>query len=382
MVKQMNRLNRITRITLNGRPAKPVPARSALALAVTLACAFAALAAGCESLVGIHDRSQGSTGAGGQPGGTGGLHAGGTGGGPTGTGGLAGGGTGGAPGTGGSGTGGIAGGGTGGMTGTGGTPGTGGAVGSGGAGGSGNPGTGGGAGSGGPADCSALPLCDTFESESALNTTLWTLIPTAATGTATIDTIGAHGSGHSLKVVSPDRLYLRNSSVIGTLGPVVHVRYYVRFNAALAQGHAAMIVTHPTAVDQYSQSNELRFGGQDSVYHWNTDSDAANIPDVSPNGDAASFKPVAATWYCVELVINTTNGHLSVSIDGNDIPGLDEDGVATANIDQSWISSGTTSLSRYTALADFNFGWQSYGGGAMTLWYDDVALSASPIGCQ
>jgi hypothetical protein len=149
---------------------------------------------------------------------------------------------------------------------------------------------------------------------------------------------------------------------------------------ALAQGHGSMIVTHSMMVDQYSQSNELRFGSQDMVFHWNTDSDAANIPDVSPNGDAASFRPEANTWYCIELTINT-NGHLNVSIDGADQPGLTADGVGTPDIDQQWFT-GTQSTMRYTALADFNFGWQSYGSGAMTAWFDDVALSASPIGCQ
>jgi hypothetical protein len=211
------------------------------------------------------------------------------------------------------------------------------------------------------------------------NAALWTKIPTAAGGSATVDSIGAHGSARSLKVVSPDRLYLRNTTVIGTLGAVAYVRFYVRFETTLAQGHAAMIVTHPMMVDQYSQSNELRFGSQDMVFHWNTDTDAANLPDVSPNGDAASFRPVAATWYCIELTINT-NGHLDTSIDGASQAGLTADGVATANIDQAWVGSAVT-LARYTALADFNFGWQSYGSGGMTLWFDDVALSSSPIGC-
>jgi hypothetical protein len=308
----------------------------------------------------------------------------GTGGKVAGTGGGSGAGTGGAPGTGGGNGAGTGGGnGSGGNgAGTGGGNGSGGMTAAGGRGMGGSTGTGGGAtgvGGGGVADCASLPLCDTFES-GTLNQTTWTLIPTSASGSATIDSMGAHGSSHSLKVVSPDRLYLRNSSVIGTLGSVIYVRFYVRFSAGLAQGHGAMIVTHPMAVDQYSQSNELRFGSQDNVFHWNTDSDAANIPDVSPNGDATSFKPVANTWYCIELTLNS-NGHLNASIDGTDVAGLTEDGVATPNIDQAWVGS-TASLSRYTKFADFNVGWQSYGAGAMTLWFDDVALSSSPIGCS
>jgi len=293
-------------------------------------------------------------------------HPGGSGGGP--------GGNDGAGGTTTAGTGGHA---TGGGTGSAGT--TGGGTGGGpGAGGS-NAGTGGASGTG----CASLALCDDFETTATNgppNPARWTPIPTSGSGSATIDTIGAHGSARSLKVVSPDRLYLRNSAVIATLGPVVHVRFYARFMTALAGGHGAMIVTHPIAVDQYTQQPELRFGSQDMVLHWNTDTDQANIPDVSPQGDAVSFKPAALTWYCIELTVNSTNGHLNVSVDGADVPGLAEDGVGTANIDQAWVAS-TQSLSRYTAFADFNVGWQSYGAGAMTIWFDDVALSAAPIGC-
>lgn len=226
--------------------------------------------------------------------------------------------------------------------------------------------------------CSSLALCDDFES-GTLNSSLWTLIPNQPTGTATIDTIGAHGSGHSLKIVSSDRLYVRNSSVIGTLGPVAHVRFYARFMTTLPANHGAMVVTHPTPADQYTQNNELRFGSQDSVFHWNTDSDSANIPTVGP-GDSSSVGVTANTWYCFELTINTSNGHLNVSINGNDVAGLTEDGVATPNIDDAWVGS-TASLMRYTALADVNFGWASYGAGPMTIWFDDVALSGAPIGC-
>ena len=227
--------------------------------------------------------------------------------------------------------------------------------------------------------CSSLPLCDDFES-GTLNTSLWTIVNgnDTSAGSATIDAIGAHGSGHSVKVMSNSRLYLRNSTVIGTLGPVAHVRFYARFMTALPGGHGAVVVTHPVPADQYLQSNELRFGSQDAVFHWNTDSDV-NIPVVGP-GDSSSVGVTANTWYCFELTINTSNGHLNVSVNGNDVAGLTEDGVATPNIDQDWVGS-TASLMHYTALDDVNFGWGSYGGGPMTIWFDDVALSSAPIGC-
>jgi hypothetical protein len=277
---------------------------------------------------------------------------------------------------------------TGGVKGTGGS-GTGGSAGSaatGGKGGgaAGSTGSGGSAGSG-PVPCNSLPFCDDFENDTvggAPSASLWTVINgnNGANSAASIDGMGAHGSGKSVKITTSNRFWLRNSSVIGTLGSVVHARFYVQFGTTLPTGHSGIFSTDPSKLDMYTDQPQLRFGVQDSVFHWNTNTDAANIPDVSPQGDALSLKPAINTWYCVELVMNSSNGHLSVSIDGNDVPGLDEDGVATANVDASWVAS-TASIAIYNAFAEFNIGWVPFNGGSETLWFDDVALSAGPIGC-
>jgi hypothetical protein len=283
-------------------------------------------------------------------------------------------------------------GGTGGSAGAGGGAGAGGAAGAsngstGGAGGaSGGSGGGGAAGSGGtgPAPCSSLPFCDDFESskvDGGPSSTLWTLVNGngGSNATATIDSMGAHGSSKSVKINGTSRIWLRNSSVIGTLGDVVHVRFYVQFMSALPMGHVAFFSTDPTKMDQYTDQPQLRFGGQDMVLHWNTSTDAANIPTVGP-GDSLSFRPATGKWYCMELTINKANGHLNVSIDGADQSGLTEDGVATMNIDDAWVAS-SASQAVYSTLAEFNIGWVSFGGGPNTLWFDDVALSPNPIGC-
>lgn len=342
---------------------------------------------GGNAATGTGGSSSGTGGSGaGTGGGTGGSGSGtggsvGTGGSGSGTGGSAS--TGGVPGTGGSGTGGATGGssGSGGGTSTGGVPGTGGSAGKPGTGGAGATGSGG----TGPVACSSLPFCDDFESDTvggAPSSTLWTVINgnNGANSAASIDSMGAHGSGKSVKITTSNRFWLRNSSVIGTLGSVVHARFYVQFGTTLPTGHSGIFSTDPSKLDMYTDQPQLRFGVQDSVFHWNTNTDAANIPDVSPQGDALSVKPATGTWYCVELTMNSTNGHLGVSINGNDVPGLDEDGVATANVDSSWVAS-TASIAVYNAFAEFNIGWVPFNGGSETLWFDDVALSSNPIGC-
>ncbi len=380
-------------------PKSRLASRFAIGLSA-LALLAASCAGGSSTGTGGSGGTSSSTGGsgpgtGGSSSGTGGGTGGSATGGSVGTGGSGTGGsvsTGGTPGTGGSVSTGGSIGATGGVTGTGGS-GTGGASGGSG-GGAGKGGTGGTAGKGGAGasgtggsagGCASLPLCETFESSTvggAPNTALWTVINgNGSSDTATIDSIGANGTSKSVKIQSGDRIYIRNSSVIATLGPVVHARFFVRFMMTLPQGHAAFMATHPTPADQYTQTPEFRLGSQDMVLHWNNTQGDVNIPDVSPQGDAVSLMPAANTWYCLELTINTSNGHLNVSVNGNDMAGLTEDGVSTANVDDSWLGTGSVT-STYSTLADFSLGWASYGGGKMNLWFDEIALSPNPIGCN
>jgi carbonic anhydrase len=56
-----------------------------------------------------------------------------------------------------------------------------------------------------------------------------------------------------------------------------------------------------------------------------------------------------------------------------------------ATMSDKWnevVKSAGETVDKLKPLADFNIGWQSYGAGAMTLWFDDVALSKTPIACQ
>jgi len=248
-------------------------------------------------------------------------------------------------------------------------------------------GTGGSAGGGSSGNCAALPFCDTFEAGTVgqpPSSANWTIVnANGGSGTATIDSVGAHGSSKSVKIVGAgQRYWIRNSAVIGTLGTVVHVRFYIRFMSAIPSNHGTLFDTHATVFtmqQQYDDSPAFRLGTQDGAFHWNTDADS-NIPDVSPQGKAASFAPTPLTWYCIELTINKSNGNLDFSVDGTSIPGLANDGVPTANIDSSWISSN--SAAKYSSIAEFDIGWRDFGSGPMTLWFDDVALSSSTIGCN
>jgi hypothetical protein len=110
---------------------------------------------------------------------------------------------------------------------------------------------------------------------------------------------------------------------------------------------------------------------------WNRELDDATLPVLSPTGIALSLAPAADTWICVEFVIDGAAGTLETWVDGVWIEGLAVDGTSSPDIDRQWHQGGGW----YPELIDARFGWESYGGSAADLWFDDIALSDAPIGC-
>lgn len=182
----------------------------------------------------------------------------------------------------------------------------------------------------------------------------------------------AHGGGSSLRVDGQGGycnhvFWSAGDDVLSTFGTEVHVRFFVRFETALGEDHVTFLATH----DDVS-GRDLRMGGQKGVFMWNRETDDATLPELSPAGTAASAKPVPSTWHCLEVNLNRTNGAITTSIDGASVAGLTTGG----GFDGQWSKSANM-----LGPTDLRLGWESYGGSANTVWFDDVVVSASPIGC-
>lgn len=122
-------------------------------------------------------------------------------------------------------------------------------------------------------------------------------------------------------------------------------------------------------------NKHLRIGGQSKILMYNRESDDATLPDLSPQGIAASKALPTGDWQCFEYHVGT-DGTIETWLNSEAIEGLtSKPGVSNGNAAQ-WQRSSV----KPTPSAIY-FGWESYGGDTNTFWYDDIAVSSTRVGC-
>lgn len=230
------------------------------------------------------------------------------------------------------------------------------------------------------ADCVTGLICEDFEAQPGpAPGGRWSVTypDCQGDGTAIIDTTVAHGGNKSLRVDGGagycNHVFV-GTSLADVTGTELYGRYYVRHEVALPPAH----VTFMAMTDRGDGGKDLRMGGQNGALQWNRESDDATLPEQSPNGVAASMPLPTDRWTCVEFAVDGGEGTLRTWVDGNLVPGLVVDGTATHDIDGQWLRGKPDWR---PALTDFRLGWESYGGGEDTLWYDDIVLGSTRIGC-
>ena len=228
-------------------------------------------------------------------------------------------------------------------------------------------------------NCVATAVCDGFEGQTGTTPGgSWavTYPDCSGAGTAAIDRTVAHGGTTSLRINGAEgycnHVFVRSTQILGTTSNVWYVRYWVRHTTALPAAHVAAVAL----ADADDGGKDLRFGGQNGALQFNRASDDATLPEQSPAGVALSAPLPVNTWNCVEFKVDGTTGTMETWLNGTSVPGLLEDGVPTHDIDSQWLNRTWR-----PALTDLKLGWESYGSGADTLWYDDVAVGAMRNGC-
>jgi hypothetical protein len=237
----------------------------------------------------------------------------------------------------------------------------------------------------GGSGCTAtgVVFCDGFENQATSTPSgRWSVYSRdcSGTGTAAIDSAGAHTGVKSAKVVGVDgycnHVLIRDASDMGLAGPVWDVRFWVMHTTPLPAGHVTFVAMN----DANAGNTDLRFGGQNGALMWNRQSDDQTIPDQSQAGVVQSTALPVGTWNCVELQVNGSSGAITTWVNGTQVAGLSENGTPVANVSDQWLSGNGASWR--PSLTDLKFGWESYGGGGNdALRFDDIALGTSRIGC-
>ncbi|MEV0154704.1 cellulose-binding domain-containing protein [Micromonospora sp. NPDC050686] len=230
-----------------------------------------------------------------------------------------------------------------------------------------------------PTGCAGAVLCDDFENQTGSTPSGdWTVVSPdcSGAGTATIDTATTHSGSRAVRINGAagycNHVFIRSTKNLGSVGSVRYGRIWVRHTTAQPTDHTTMIAM----ADPADGKKDLRMGGQNGALQWNRASDDATLPEQSPAGVAQSMPLPTNRWACVEFMVDGSAGQLRTWLDGVAVTGLTADGVPTHDIDGQWYNRTWR-----PQLTDLKLGWESYGGGADTLWYDDVAVGSSRIGC-
>ncbi|WP_330466430.1 cellulose-binding domain-containing protein [Micromonospora zamorensis] len=230
-----------------------------------------------------------------------------------------------------------------------------------------------------PVGCAGAVLCDGFENQTGSTPSGdWAVVSPdcSGAGTATIDTTTTHSGSRAVRINGAagycNHVFIRSTKNLGGVGSVRYGRIWVRHTTAQPTDHTTMV----TMADAADGNKDLRLGGQNGALQWNRASDDATLPEQSPAGVAQSLPLPVNRWACVEFMVDGSAGQLRTWLDGTAVTGLTADGVPTHDIDGQWYNRTWR-----PQLTDLKLGWESYGGGADTLWYDDVAVGSSRIGC-
>lgn len=196
-----------------------------------------------------------------------------------------------------------------------------------------------------------------------------------------LDTAKAYSGASSLKV--------KNSSSQSFLAYPVpaqkfYARAYVNFSKGTANvtGHAWYIVASDNVTQ--GEENQIRWGASSNhghpeldmnVYAGTCGGEKTQFSDGGTDGNGGwnntSTDPVllnADTWYCVEILFDSVGHESRVWIDETELTGLH---VTETSMCTAWSPA-------YTHI---KFGAGSNGDDS-DIWYDDIAVSTSPIGCD
>jgi hypothetical protein len=235
--------------------------------------------------------------------------------------------------------------------------------------------------SGGPCPSGAV-FCDGFESQSSTTPSgRWSIVTPdcSGSGTAAVATTQEHAGAKSLEIDGRgtycNHIFAGDSTDMAAAAPTWYVRFWMKHTAPLPTNHTTFLAMKDAA----HNNTDLRLGAQNGALVWNRQSDDATLPAQSPVGVAQSVVVPTGAWECLEFSVDGPTGQIHTWYNGSPVAGLTADSVPTQDVDNQWLAGAGGSWR--PQLTDLKLGWENYSSGDDTLWFDDVVLSKSRIGC-
>ncbi|KAJ1536850.1 hypothetical protein HK096_007255 [Nowakowskiella sp. JEL0078] len=217
-------------------------------------------------------------------------------------------------------------------------------------------------------------LTDSFEN--GIGNWVATFPSCSGTGTESLGTT-AHTGSKSLLINGGggfcNHVFANNTAILNAR-PQAYVKFWINHNTASPSLHTTFLAM-TDANDGYKQ---LRLGAQNGNLAWNRESDDSTCPSQSPTGIATSVSIPINTWTCIEFMVDTANGYLDAWVNDVEVPGLHAQN-KVADIDQAWYASKPSWIPN---PIDLKLGWESYASDSDSIFYDDVVISNSRIGCS
>jgi len=226
------------------------------------------------------------------------------------------------------------------------------------------------------AGCSAsgLLFCDDFEKLAAgpvQNAGPWTTAyigPDAPTITVDVTT-PAHSGTHSVRVHAPvtdfqSFLIYHDTAVLPRPQGDFYLRSYVRLSRAMSAEHNAYMVFDRFATPGAGAA--VRLGEQSQMLSLTVGGDAHGSLSNGKFSQDGVLGPhfTVNTWACLEGYFNSVQPEIDFWLDGVEIPDFHH---------TDWPADNYDTL---------RFGFEKYAGPELDIWFDDIALSGTRIGCQ
>jgi hypothetical protein len=244
--------------------------------------------------------------------------------------------------------------------------------------------------------CAGAIVCDDFEryAVGAAPGAPWQVATTS--GTVTVDSTRASSGNKSIKVVAPVSTGYRSAMLrltgagLPTSTNVVYGRMMFWLDSAPPTSVHWTFIDGSGLVPGMNYHSVYRYGGQLPIplADGGTGSQLMASYDtvdsytgVGPSSDCWHHSHARAVpigeWTCAEWEFDGPNDTLRFWINGNSAPDL-----TVASTGDGCISQPATYVWTAPSFQQIDVGWESYqADAARTIWIDDVAIGAAPIGC-